>query len=170
MQRHETGLAELGLADQQAVARYVCERKLECFGDAQPGGREQGDQGRIRQRAQASLRSKLAGGFDQVTDLRARVDVRRSTPFAGTEVIGRGQLVPDIFDADMACEAADGLQSSIALRNGRSERGPIDGCLRLDIRVPALDREGGEALEQVLGIRHRKARGTAQCEIGLDGV
>ncbi|WP_260692089.1 hypothetical protein [Rhizobium laguerreae] len=78
--------------------------------------------------------------------------------------------MPHIFDADMASEAAYGLQSSIALRNGRSERGPIDGCLRMDIHLLALSREDGEALEQVLGIRHRKARDTAQCEIGLDGV
>ena len=58
--------------------------------------------------------------------------------------------MPNIFDADMACEAADGLKSSIALRNGRSKRSPVDGCLRVDIRVPALSRKGGKALEQVL--------------------
>ena len=160
VQRHETGLAELGLADQQTVDRHVRERELECFGDAQPRGREQGDQSRIRLRAQASLRSKPAGGLDQATDLRAGVNVRRSTSFTGAEVISRGQIVPGIFNADMACEAADGLQPSITLRNGRCERGPIDGCLCVDMRVPALNRKGGKALEQVLGIRHGKARGT----------
>jgi hypothetical protein len=40
VQRHKTGLPELGLADQQTVARYVGEREIEGFGDAQPRGRE----------------------------------------------------------------------------------------------------------------------------------
>jgi hypothetical protein len=63
------------------------------------------------------LRSKLASGFDQASDLRARVNVRRPAPFAGAEVIARGQLVLHVFDVDMAREATHSFQPSVALRN-----------------------------------------------------
>ena len=170
MQRHQSRLAELGLADQQAVAGHVGDRQLQGFGDPQPGGREQCDQGRIGQRAQAAFRPKPQRGLDQAIDLLRRVDVRRAAPLAGAEVIGRRQLVPGILDPNMAHEATDGFEPCIALRHGRPERGPVDCCLRLHVRLPALSREGGKALQQVLRIRHSEARGAAQGEIGLDGV
>jgi hypothetical protein len=37
VQRHQAGFPELGLADQQAVARYVGGLQLQRFGDPQPG-------------------------------------------------------------------------------------------------------------------------------------
>jgi hypothetical protein len=51
MERHQSRLAELGLADQQAVSRHVGDRQLQRFGDPQAGGREQRDQRRIGLRA-----------------------------------------------------------------------------------------------------------------------
>jgi hypothetical protein len=47
MQRHQSSLSELGLADQQAVVGHVGDRQLQGFGNPQSGGREQCDQGRI---------------------------------------------------------------------------------------------------------------------------
>ena len=37
VQRHQAGFPELGLADQQAIARHVGDRQLQRFGDPQPG-------------------------------------------------------------------------------------------------------------------------------------
>ena len=67
-------------------------------------------------------------------------------------------------------EAAHGLQPGVTLRDGRPERCPIDGRLRVNMRLPALGGEGGEALQQVLGIRHCEAGGSAEAEVSLDGV
>ena len=96
--------------------------------------------------------------------------MRRAARLAGAEVIGRRQLVPGVFNPDMTREAADGFQPGIALRDGRSARRPIDCRLRVDMRLPALGRKGGKALEQVFRILHREAHGTAEREISLDGV
>lgn len=38
VQRHQSRLAELGLADQQTVAGHVSDRQLQGFGDPEPGG------------------------------------------------------------------------------------------------------------------------------------
>jgi hypothetical protein len=170
VQRHQTGLPELGLADKQSVARHVGDRQLQRFGDPQPGGREQCDQGRMGQRAQAALRPKPQRGLDQPIDLVRRVDVWRAAPLARAEVIDRRQLVPGILDLDMAHEAADGSEPCITLRHGRTESGPVDRRLHLHVRLPMLRGEGRKAPQQVLRTRHRKARGAAQGEIGLDGV
>ena len=170
MQRHQASLAEFGLTDQQAVARHVGNRQLQRFGYPQACGREQCYQGGIGQRAQAALGPKLQGNLDQAFDLRSRVDMWRSPPLAGAKVIGRRQLVPVVLDSDMPREAADGLQPSIALRDGRPERRPIDGRLRVNMRLPALGCKGGKALQQVLCILHREASGSAEVEISVDGV
>ena len=90
--------------------------------------------------------------FDQATDLVCRVDVRRAAPLAGAEVICRRQLMPDVLHPDMAHEAADGSEPCIALRHRWTESGPVDRCLRLDVRLSALGREGGKALQQVLRV------------------
>ncbi|WP_439406622.1 hypothetical protein ACNJX9_35055 [Bradyrhizobium sp. DASA03076] len=124
----------------------------------------------MRVRAQAARWPKPQRSFDQPTDLVCRVDVRRATLLAGAEVICRRQLVPDVLHPDMAYEATDGSEPCIALRDGWSERGPVDRCFCLDVRLSALGREGGKALQQVLRGRHREARGAAEREIGLDGV
>jgi hypothetical protein len=78
--------------------------------------------------------------------------------------------MPGVFNPDMTREAANGFEPGIALRDGRAARRPIDCRLRENMRLPALGRKGGKALEQVFRIQHREARGTAQGEIGLDGV
>ena len=96
--------------------------------------------------------------------------MRRAARLAGTEVIGRRQLVPGVFNPDMTHEAADSFQPGIALRHGGPERRPVDGRLRMDMRLPALGCEGSKALQQVFRILHREPRGTAQGEIGLDGL
>src|SRR5947209_15646255 len=59
------------------------------------------------------------------------------------------QLMPDVLHLDMAHEAADGSEPSIALRHSRTESGPVDRCLRDDVRLSALGCEGGKALQQV---------------------
>jgi hypothetical protein len=104
-----------------------------------------------------------------VIDLLCRIDVRWTAPFAGTKVIGRRHFVPGVVNPDMAYEAADGFQPRVALRHRWPERSPIDGRLRVHMRLPTPGREGGKALQQVLRIRHREARGAAQREISLDG-
>ena len=93
-----------------------------------------------------------------------------AAPLARAEVIGRRQLVPGILDLDMAHEAADGSEPCITLRHGRTESGPVDCRLREHMRLPALGRERGKALQQVLRVRHREASGAALDEISLDGV
>ena len=60
VQRHQAGLPELGLADQQTVAGHVGDRQLQGFGDPQPGGREQRDQGRIGVRSAIRLSAEAA--------------------------------------------------------------------------------------------------------------
>jgi len=122
------------------------------------------------QRAQAALRLKPQRGLDQPIDLVRRVDVRRATPLAGAEVIGRRQLMQGILDLNVAHEAADGSEPCITLRHGRTESGPVDRSLRLHVRLAMLSGEGRKALQQVLRVQHRKACGTAQGEIGPYGV
>src|ERR1700730_9635199 len=96
--------------------------------------------------------------------------MRRAPLLVGAEVIGRRELVPAVLDLDVPYEAVDDLQSGIALRDGRPERCPVDGSLRVHMRLPALGRESGEALQQVLRIRHREASGSAEVKIGFDGL
>jgi hypothetical protein len=115
-------------------------------------------------------RPKPQRSFDEATDLVCRINVRRAAPLARAEVIGRWQLMPDVLHLDMAHEAADGSEPSIALRHSRTESGPVDRCLRHNVRLSALGCEGGKALQQALSSRHREARGAPQSEIGLDGV
>ena len=78
--------------------------------------------------------------------------------------------MPGVVDPDMAHEAADGFQPCIALRHGWPESCPVDCRLRVDMRLPALGRERGKALQQAFRILHREARGAAQGEVSLDGV
>jgi hypothetical protein len=59
-----------------------------------------------------------------------------------------------VFNPDMTHKATDGFQPGIALRDRRPARRPIDCSLRVDMRLPALGREGGKALEQVLRTEH----------------
>ena len=96
--------------------------------------------------------------------------MRRAPRLAGAEVIDWRQLVPGVFNPDMTHEAADGFQPGVALRDGRSARRPIDCGLRVDMRLPALGRKGGKALEQVFRIQHRKSGGAAERQISLDGL
>lgn len=133
VKRHQSRLAELGLADHQPVRRDVSDGQLQRFEDPQAGGREQSDQRGIRLRAQAFPRPKLQGNLNQAVEFRGRIDMRRSSSLARAEVMGWRQLVPVILDPDMAHEAADGLQSGIALCNGGSERCPVDGRLRVNM-------------------------------------
>ena len=78
--------------------------------------------------------------------------------------------MPGVFSPDMTHKAADGFQPGVALRDRRSACRPIDCGLRVDMRLPALDRKGGKALEQVFRIQHREASDTAQRQISLDGL
>ena len=96
--------------------------------------------------------------------------MRRAPRLAGAEVIGRRQLMPGVFNPDMTHKAADGFQPGIALRDRRSARRPIDCGLRVDMRLPALGRKGGKALEQVFRIQHRESSGTTERQISLDGL
>ena len=96
--------------------------------------------------------------------------MRRAPRLAGAEVMCRRQLMPGVFDPDMAHKAADGFQPGIALRDGRSARRPVDRRLRVDMRLPALGRKGGKALQQVFRIQHREPGGTAERQISLDGL
>ena len=170
VQRRQASFPELGLADQQAVARHVGDGQLQRFGNPQPGDREQRDQGRIGPWAQAALGVKPKGAFDQPVDLRRRVDVRRAPRLADAEVIDRRQLVPGILDPDMMREATNGPQPGVALCGGRPARRPFNRGLRMDMRLPALGREGGKAPEQPFRIQHRESGGAAERQISLDGL
>jgi hypothetical protein len=96
--------------------------------------------------------------------------MRRAPRLTGAEVIGRRQLMPGVFNPDITHKTADGFQPGIALRDRWSTCRPIDCGLRVDMRLPALSRKGGKALEQAFRILHREPGGTAQGEIGFDGV
>jgi len=96
--------------------------------------------------------------------------MRRAPCFAGAEVIERRQLMPRVLYADMTHEAADSFQPGVALRDRRSARRPIDRGLRVDMRLSALSREGGETLEQIFRIQHRESGGAAERQISLDGL
>ena len=96
--------------------------------------------------------------------------MRRAPRLAGAEVIDRRQLMPGVLNPDMTHEAADGFQPGIALRDRRSARCPIDCGLHVDMRLPALSRKGGKALEQVFRIQHRESSGATQRQISLDGL
>ena len=78
--------------------------------------------------------------------------------------------MPGVLNPDMTHEAADGLQPGIALRDGRPESRPVDCGLRMDMRLPALGREGGKAPEQAFRIQHRESGGAAERQISLDGL
>lgn len=69
--------------------------------------------------------------------------------------------MPSVFP-DMTHKAADGFQPRIALCDERSARRPLDCGLRVDMRLPALGRKGGKALEQVFRIQHRESSGAAE--------
>src|ERR1700684_3892943 len=96
--------------------------------------------------------------------------MRRAPGLAGAEVIGWRQLMPGVFDPDMTHKAADGFEPDVALRDRGSARRPVDCGLRVDMRLPALGRKGGKALEQVFCVEHRKPSGTAERQISLDGL
>ena len=96
--------------------------------------------------------------------------MRRAPRLAGAEVIGWRQLMPGVFNPDMTREATDGLQPGVALRDGRPARRPFNCGLRMDMRLPALGREGGKAPEQAFRIQHRKSGGAAERQISLDGL
>jgi hypothetical protein len=76
--------------------------------------------------------------------------------------------MPGVFNPDMTHEATDGFQPGIALRDGRSARRPFNCSLRMDMRLPALGRKGGKALEQAFRIQHRESSGAAERQISLD--
>jgi hypothetical protein len=78
--------------------------------------------------------------------------------------------VPIIFDADVTGEPADRFQPFVASRRGWSPGGPIDRGLRKDPGFVPFGGEAGEAVQQVFYIRHLKARGAAQVEIGGHSV
>ena len=78
--------------------------------------------------------------------------------------------MPGVFNPDMTREAADGFQPGVALRDRRSVRRPIDCGLYMDMRLPALGRKGGKALEQVFRIQHRESSRTAERQVSLDGL
>ena len=78
--------------------------------------------------------------------------------------------MPGVFNPDMTHKTADGFQPGITLRDRRSACGPIDCGLDVDMRLPALGRKGGKALEQSFRVLHRESRGTAQREVAFDGV
>ena len=78
--------------------------------------------------------------------------------------------MPGVFNPDVTHEATDGLQPGIALREGRSTRRPFNCGLRMDMRLPALGRKVGKALEQVFRIQHRESGGAAERKISLDGL
>ncbi len=78
--------------------------------------------------------------------------------------------MPGVFNPGMTHKATDGFQPGIALRDRRPARRPIDGGLRVDMRLPALGRKGGKALEQAFRVLHHEPRGPAQGEIAFDGV
>src|SRR6266853_802639 len=96
--------------------------------------------------------------------------MRRAPRLAGAEVIDRRQLMPGVFNPDMAHKAADGFQPGIALRDRRSARRPINCGLRVDMCLPALGRKGGKALEQVFRIQHRESSGTPWRSISVAAV
>jgi len=170
VQRRQASFPELGLADQQAVVSHVGDGQLQRFGDPQSGDREQRDQCRIGPWTQAAFGAKPKGAFDQPVDLRRRVNVRRAPRLAGAEVIDWGQFMPGVFNPDVTREATDGLQPGVALRYGRPVRRPFNCGLRMDMRLPALGRKGGKALEQPLRIQHRESGGAAERQIRLDGL
>jgi hypothetical protein len=170
MQRRQTGFPELGLPDQQPVVRNVGNLQLQRFGDPQPGDRQQGDQSGVGLRSQPTLRTKAKGGFNQAIDLVRRVDVRRSALLAGAKVIGRRHLMPTIFNPDESHEAADGFQPRVTLCHRWAESRPVDRRLRVNMRFLASSRKASKALQQAFRSFHLESCGTAQAEVGLNGV
>jgi hypothetical protein len=73
--------------------------------------------------------------------------VRWAARLAGAEVFGRRQFMPGVFNPHIAREAADGFQPRIALRHGWPESRPVDCSLCVDMRLSALGRERGKALQ-----------------------
>jgi len=87
---------------------------------------------------------------------------------AGAEVIDRRQLMPGVLNPDATREATDGLRPSVALRDGRPLRRPLNCGLRMDMRLPTLGREGAKAPEQAFRIQHRESGSAAERKISLD--
>jgi hypothetical protein len=96
--------------------------------------------------------------------------VRRAPRLAGAEVIDWRQLVSRVFNPDMTREATDGLQPGVALRDGRPVRRPFNCGLRMDVRLPALSRKRGKALEQAFRVQHHESGRAAERQISLDGL
>jgi len=165
------GLPELGLADQQAVAGHVGDRQLQGLPRFSSRWLRAGRSGvALGQRAQAVFGPKSKSCLDEVIDLLCRVDVRWTARLAGTEVIAGGELVPGVVNPNMAHEAADGFQPRVALCHGWPERSPIDGRLRVHMRLPAPGPRRRQSSSA--GTPHstsRKPVARRSCEISLDG-
>ena len=69
VQRHESTLAELRLADEQPIPHHVVEDQLPRFGDAQPGGRQQPEQGVVGQWPPRSFGPEAGGRLEQLLQL-----------------------------------------------------------------------------------------------------
>jgi hypothetical protein len=78
--------------------------------------------------------------------------------------------VPVIFDAEVTGEPTDRFQPFVASCRGCRWSSPIDRGLRADEGFVPLGGKASEAAQQIFGVCHLKARGTAQGEVGGHGV
>jgi hypothetical protein len=78
VQRDQTALAELGVADDQSLGRDVVKLKGQSLGDPQAGAREQRKERHVGLGTQRPRWTKPACGFENLADLFGREDVRNS--------------------------------------------------------------------------------------------
>ena len=78
--------------------------------------------------------------------------------------------MPVIFDTQVTGEPGDRFQPLVAPRCGWPPGGPIDYGLRVEVGFVPLIGKASEALQQVFGVCHLKARSAAQSEVGGYGV
>jgi hypothetical protein len=108
VERQQAALAELGAPHDQAVRRHVSQPKVEGFGDAQTGARQQAEKGEVSAGSERVARGQPRGGIEQVINLIVRKDIGST---ARSDILSEDPLgwnfVRVVFGAHVLCEPDD---------------------------------------------------------------
>src|SRR5450631_334531 len=144
MQRNQSALFELRVADHQAIWRDVGVSQSNGLRDAKPCTRQQREQRAVGLPSQSSV-ARLGSQLDELADLLVGEDVRsRPRPTCTAEDLG-WDFVTCIFGTQISSQPLDVSQPAGPLMNRRNFCCPIDGRLTIDPTLAQAIRRRCEA-------------------------